>query len=49
MPWLAGEPVLLATTNLTTGPWTALTGPLTTNVVTVPATGAAEYFRLRIQ
>jgi Zn-dependent metalloprotease len=48
VPWLAGEPVLLATTNLTTGPWTALTAPLTTNVVTVPATGAAQYFRLRI-
>ena len=48
MPWLAGEPVLLATTNLTTGPWTALTAPLTTNVVTVPATGAEQYFRLRL-
>jgi hypothetical protein len=48
VPWLAGEPVLLSSTNLTTGPWTALTGPLTTNVVTVPTTGAAQYFRLRI-
>ena len=48
VPWLAGEPVLLATTNLTTGPWTALTAPLTTNVVTVPTTGAEQYFRLRI-
>ena len=48
VPWLAGEPVLLATTNLTTGPWTALTAPLTTNTVTVPTTGAEQYFRLRI-
>ncbi len=48
VPWLAGEPVLLATTNLTAGPWTALTAPLTTNVVTVPTTGTAHYFRLRI-
>jgi hypothetical protein len=48
VPWLAGEPVLLSTTNLTTGPWTALTAPLTTNVVSVPSTGAEQYFRLRI-